>query len=141
MPLRRHVTPLFYMLHGLPVCSWVKFKMLVLTFKALRDMEPCYLRDHLFLTVSVCPTKTGREGMLQVPSIKELHWAGPRRWAFSALASALWNLLIRNEEKLIVFNVLQISRDLVMPSGLGIPGRSCKSSLMAIILPAHVFSF
>uniref|UniRef100_A0A8C6VP90 Reverse transcriptase domain-containing protein n=1 Tax=Naja naja TaxID=35670 RepID=A0A8C6VP90_NAJNA len=42
-----HVTPLLRGLHWLPVALRMRFKVLVLTFKVLRDMGPGYLRERL----------------------------------------------------------------------------------------------
>lgn len=41
----------------------------------------------LFLIISAHLIRSGRRGMLQVLSTKELHLVGSRRWAFSAVAS------------------------------------------------------
>ena len=42
-----HVTPLLRELHWLPVKERIEFKVLLLTFKALNDMAPEYLKDML----------------------------------------------------------------------------------------------
>ncbi|KAM6427292.1 large ribosomal subunit protein eL42 isoform 1-T1 [Liasis olivaceus] len=42
---------------------------------------------------STRPTRSHREGMFRTPSVKELRLAGSRRWAFSAVAPALWDIL------------------------------------------------
>ena len=93
-PRRAHITPLLCELHWLPVCFWVQFKVLVITFKALHGMGPGYLKDRLVPIRSTCPTQACKEGMLRTRSTKEFHLVGSWRRAFSAVAPALWNILL-----------------------------------------------
>ena len=52
---RDHIHPVLYQLHWLLVEYRIRFKVLVLTFKALYSLEPSYLRDHLFwYALTVC---------------------------------------------------------------------------------------
>ena len=68
-PRVAHVTPLLRELHWVPVCFWVQFKVLVITFKALHGMGPGYLSNHLFPITSTHPTQSCREGMLRTPLV------------------------------------------------------------------------
>lgn len=49
-------TPLLCKLHWMPICFWVQFKVLVVTFKALHDIGPSYLRDHIHPIILVHST-------------------------------------------------------------------------------------
>ena len=40
-----HITPVLFDLHWLPVCERIKFKILLLTFKALHQQSPTYIQD------------------------------------------------------------------------------------------------
>ena len=40
-----HITPILLDLHWLPVSERIKFKILLLTFKALRQQSPTYIQD------------------------------------------------------------------------------------------------
>lgn len=39
-----HISPFLARLHSLVVCVWTRFKVLMLTYKALNVLRPCYLR-------------------------------------------------------------------------------------------------
>lgn len=122
----QHISPLLHKLHWLPVCIWVQIKMLVLIFEDLHCMGPDYLTDHLLPITSACAIRSVREGMLWVPSVRDLYLMGPRRWAFSALETALWNILPacpQNWFMSIFVNVPEVSQNLVLSSGLEIPGK------------------
>ena len=51
VPKPGHITPLLRELHWLPVFYRIEYKILLLTFKVLHDMEPDYLRQ----SISVVP--------------------------------------------------------------------------------------
>lgn len=63
-------------------------------FKVFHGMEPGYMKERLSLITLTLPITSGRKDSLQVPSAKELHLVGPRKWAFSAVAPNLWNILL-----------------------------------------------
>ena len=46
-PRHDHSTPVLKSLHWLPISFWAKYKVLVITFKALHGLGPGYLRDRL----------------------------------------------------------------------------------------------
>uniref|UniRef100_A0A8C6Y510 Reverse transcriptase domain-containing protein n=1 Tax=Naja naja TaxID=35670 RepID=A0A8C6Y510_NAJNA len=89
-----HVTPLLRGLHWLPVALRMRFKVLVLTFKVLRDMGPGYLRERLLPASNTNrPVRAHRRGLLGVPSATQCRLAVTRGRAYSVVAPALWNQL------------------------------------------------
>ena len=44
-PKRDHVTPLLKELHWLPVHARIEYKMIMLTFKCLKNLAPAYLSE------------------------------------------------------------------------------------------------
>lgn len=53
-----HGTSLLHRLHWLPLCFWVQFRVLILTFKAGIGLG--YLKDHLHRNTSTHPIKFSR---------------------------------------------------------------------------------
>uniref|UniRef100_A0A3B3B7H9 Reverse transcriptase domain-containing protein n=1 Tax=Oryzias melastigma TaxID=30732 RepID=A0A3B3B7H9_ORYME len=87
---REHITPVLASLHWLPVESRIKFKILLLTYKALNGVAPSYIRD---LIVPYQPIRTLRSqnaGLLVVPRISKSTVGGR---TFSHQAPVLWNKL------------------------------------------------
>ncbi len=88
-------------LHWLPIKSRIKFKLLLLTWKALNGQAPLYLKELLKYKVK---THDGRvKNTLFVPKTK-LVTCGDR--AFSSVAPMLWNSLpnnLRNIDKVSTF--------------------------------------
>lgn len=82
------------LLHWLPTCFQVQFKVLIVTFKALHELGPGYLMYHL-LPVSICPIWSGSMGMLWVPSAKEYQLVETRRCSFSAIIPSGTSYLLR----------------------------------------------
>ena len=85
-----HITSTLYSLHWLPVKYRIEYKILLLTFKALHDMAPVYIKDLLRFYV---PTRKNMRSAnnvmsLQVPKAK-LVTAGDA--CFSVAAPKLWN--------------------------------------------------
>uniref|UniRef100_A0A670II88 Reverse transcriptase domain-containing protein n=1 Tax=Podarcis muralis TaxID=64176 RepID=A0A670II88_PODMU len=90
---RDHITPVLRDLHWLPVRFRARFKVLVLTFKALNGLGPVYLKERLHLHHSARTLRSSAEGLLAVPSLREVRLQGTRQRAFSVVAPALWNAL------------------------------------------------
>ena len=87
---REHITPVLKSLHWLPVESRIKFKILLLTYKAVNGLAPSYLQE---LVVSYLPTRALRSqtaGLLVVPKVSKSTIGGR---AFSYQAPVLWNQL------------------------------------------------
>ena len=85
-----HISPVLASLHWLPVKSRIDFKVLLLTYKALNDLAPNYLKE---LVVPYCPLRPLRSqsaGLLVVPRISKTTVGGR---AFSYRAPFLWNNL------------------------------------------------
>ena len=85
-----HVTPLLINLHWLPVQERIKFKILIITFKALHGQAPPYICN---LLKPYCPARTLRssnQNLLYKP-VFNLKTYGGR--SFSIAAPTLWNIL------------------------------------------------
>ena len=85
-----HITPVLRELHWLPVTSRIKFKVLLLVFKAINNLGPTYLKE---LLVPHNPTRTLRSsthGLLRVPPTR-LVTCGDR--AFYKAGPVCWNAL------------------------------------------------
>jgi len=82
-------TPLMYELHWLPVCMRVKFKLLVLTHKAIHHNTPIYLAELLDRRVLRHP-RTHQMNLLETKDYSK-KTIGPR--AFSVAAPLEWNTL------------------------------------------------
>ena len=98
-----HITPILLDLHWLPVSERIKFKILLLTFKALHQQSPTYIHE---LITRYVPSRSLRlSSTLSLNPVSfNLKTYGSR--AFSVLAPELWNKLpddIRSCENLRLF--------------------------------------
>jgi hypothetical protein len=88
---RDHMTPVLEKLHWLPVEYRIEYKILLLTFKALHDLAPTYIKD------LICPYRPSRslrsssKNLLRPPSKGNTMFYSDR--AFCAAAPYLWNKL------------------------------------------------
>ena len=93
-----HKTPLLKQLHWLPVTHRIRFKLLLMTFKAVHGLTPQYIKD--LITIKTYPRyklKSSNSTQLQYPNTKSLATLGDR--SFMWAAPRLWNALpatIRN---------------------------------------------
>ena len=85
-----HITPLLRELHWLPVEHRITFKLLLITFKALNNLAPCYITNLLHLYTPNRLLRSSSKFLLQVPK-SNLKTYGDR--AFSVCAPKLWNCL------------------------------------------------
>ncbi|XDV33545.1 hypothetical protein PO909_003925 [Leuciscus waleckii] len=85
-----HITPILHQLHLLPVPSRIKYKVLLLTFKALHNLAPPYIRDLLTPYTPSRSLRSSDQNLLAIPRSR-LCTLGGR--SFSALAPKLWNRL------------------------------------------------
>ena len=92
-PWRAHITPILSQLHWLPVSYRITFKVLVLTFKAIRGPGPAYLRERLTVHAPGRALHSTNTNKLRIPGPKEVRLASTRARVFSALAPAWWNEL------------------------------------------------
>ena len=85
-----HITPILLDLHWLPVSERIKFKILLLTFKALHQQSPTYIQD---LITRYSPSRSLRSSstLSLNPVSFNLKTYGSR--AFSVSAPELWNIL------------------------------------------------
>ena len=83
-----HVTPLFKSLHWLHIEQRVKFKILVITFKALHGLAPSYIADLIKPYVPARNLRSANQNLLHQSKFN-LKTFGAR--AFSVSAPTLWN--------------------------------------------------
>jgi hypothetical protein len=84
------ITPVLKKLHWLPIRQRIVFKILLLTYKALNDGSPSYIRDLLQEKTSVRTLRSNAKKLLKIP-ITKLSMCKNR--AFSCVAPSLWNEL------------------------------------------------
>ncbi len=60
-----HITPILFNLHWLPVSIRVQYKILLLTFKALKGLAPSYLSDLL----SYIPSRSLLSSSSEIPCV------------------------------------------------------------------------
>ena len=85
-----HVTPILMHLHWLPVCQRIKFKIILLTYKALHNCAPLYIKDLINPYVPARCLRSSSHNLLQQPRFNLQTYGGR---AFSVASSALWNTL------------------------------------------------
>ncbi|KAF7236074.1 Vomeronasal type-2 receptor 26 [Varanus komodoensis] len=66
-----HMTPVLSQLHWLPIGVRAQFKVLAVTYKALNDLGPCYLKECLRPYMPARPLRSAGE-VLREPSVKEI---------------------------------------------------------------------
>ena len=76
-------------LHWLPVCFRIKFKICLVTYKALCNNQPIYLKEMLEPPKRTRDLRLSYQNVLFVPRIKTTKGEG----SFSVAASKLWNHL------------------------------------------------
>ena len=90
-------------LHWLPVEARIEFKVLSLTWKALNDMSPHYIKNLLHVKINNRKLRNNNDVFLTVPKTK-LKYYGDR--AFQKVSPSLWNQLpgeIKNAETINAF--------------------------------------
>ena len=89
--INKHITPVLYDLHWLPISQRIKFKILVITFKILHGSAPLYVSEILTKwTPSRCTRQAVNEIRFKEPSYNT-EFYGAR--AFAVAAPRLWNKL------------------------------------------------
>ena len=78
-------------LHWLPIRARIRYKILILTFKALHGLAPPYLKDMLSIQIHVRKTRQSNGGPRLTEQKSNLKFGGDR--AFSVCAPKLWNKL------------------------------------------------
>ena len=100
---RDHITPILKQLHWLPVNSRIKFKILLLTYKALHDQAPSYLTQLLH---PYQPSRSLRSSHMDLLVVPESHYKCYGARSFACVAPVLWNDLppsIRKAPSVTVF--------------------------------------
>ena len=100
---REHISPVLASLHWLPVKSRIEFKILLLTFKALNNMAPLYLKELIVPNQPTRALRSQNSGLLVVPKVSKSR-VGAR--AFSYQAPLLWNhlpLSVREADTICTF--------------------------------------
>ena len=92
-PWKSHMRPILQQLHWLPVEFRIKFKVLVLTFKALRGPGPIYLKDCLFLYKPQRNLRSSDANLLEIPNHQVIRLTSTRKKVFSTVAPTWWNEL------------------------------------------------
>ena len=98
-----HITPVLQELHWLPVEQRIRYKIALLTFKALHNQAPSYIQELVQIYNPARSLRSEELFMLQVPRTRTVSF-GDR--AFSKAGPYLWNSLptsIRLCEKLSTF--------------------------------------
>ena len=92
-PRRAHITPILKALHWLPVKQRIKFKILLLTFKAMNNLAPSYMKDMIKWYTPAKNLRSGNQKWLAEPTTR-LKTVGDR--AFSKASPPLWNPMPMN---------------------------------------------
>ena len=85
-----HITPILFDLYWLPVSERIKFKILLLTFKALHQQSPTYIQD---LITRYLPSRSLRSSSTLSLNPVSFNFKTYRSRAFSVSAPELWNKL------------------------------------------------
>ena len=86
-PSFSRISPLLKSLHWLPVYSGIKFKICLVTYKALCNNQPIYLKEMLKPPNRTRDLCSSDQNMLFVPRIKTKKGEG----SFSVTAPKLWD--------------------------------------------------
>lgn len=98
-----HINPVLKELHWIPVYHRVEFKVLMLTYKALNDQSPSYIKEMLEIYHPARSLRSQNTNQLVVPKTRTVRYGGR---SFSSVAPKLWNALpvsIRNSESVNIF--------------------------------------
>jgi len=87
-PRREHITPVLYTLHWLPVEKRVKYKVLLLVFKALHGLAPRYITDMLQWYTPTRSLRSASKRLLVVPDTETVTYG---KKSFRTAAPGLWN--------------------------------------------------
>ena len=85
-----HISEHMKELHWLPVFYRIRFKILLLTYKAINDLGPTYLKELLIWKIPKRSLRSSNDILLTIP-ITKLKTYGDR--SFKAAAPKLWNSL------------------------------------------------
>ena len=87
-----HITPILKKLHWLPITYRIRFKIALLTYKAISGLAPSYITDLISIkTGANYSLRSGNELLLNFPLRKSYSTLGDR--SFSMAAPHVWNSL------------------------------------------------
>ena len=86
---RDHITPTLRRLHWLPVTFRIRYKLILLVYKALHGSAPHYLQELLQLR----NTRPGLRSSAMLLTVPRTRLVGYGDRAFSCMAPSLWNAL------------------------------------------------
>jgi len=92
-PKREHITPVLRTLHWLPVEYRIKYKVLLMVFKAIHHLAPVYIQD---MIVPYAPARNLRSGDLNLLVVPRSSSSMIQSRAFSVAGPRLWNSLPLN---------------------------------------------
>ncbi|KAL2088141.1 hypothetical protein ACEWY4_016969 [Coilia grayii] len=92
-----HITPVLAELHWLPVSYRIDFKVLLLVFKAVNGLAPCYIADALSSYTPARALRSADAGLLRIPN------APPKRIGESAFSYYALPQHIREAESVDIF--------------------------------------
>ena len=98
-----HITPVLRALHWLPVVQRVKYKTLILVYKATNGLAPAYLNELLQRHEPSRGLRSSQQNLLIVPFTRS---SVINKRAFSVAGTDLWNALpeaLRNVASLELF--------------------------------------
>lgn len=87
---REHITPVLKSLHWLPVEQRIKFKTLILVYKAVNNQAPAYLQELLHVHTPSRELRSSNSNLLSVPFTRS---SVIQECAFSVAGPRLWNCL------------------------------------------------
>ena len=105
-PKFSHTTSLLCSLHWLPVAARIRFKTLVLAYRAVKGSAPSYLQAMVKPYTPTRPLRSATSGRLAPPSLRGPCGRSTRSRLFSVLAPQWWNELppdVRTAESLPIF--------------------------------------
>ena len=102
-----HVTPLLWSLHWLPVEQRIEFKLLIITFKALKGLMPPYICELVTPYVHTRTLSSADQSLLCQPKFN-LKTFGAR--SFSISAPTLWNSMPFELRKIDLYSIRNILR-------------------------------
>ena len=107
VPRWEHITPVLHSLHWLPIKQRINYKMLLLTFKALKGLARSYIQNLICIKVkSTYNLRSNTDTILTIPR-KTLKTLGDR--AFCVAAPTLWNKLPRNVREINNLEIFKAS--------------------------------
>ena len=90
---RDHITPTLMQLHWLPIDQRVRFKLLLLVYKALNDQGPGHLNELLQVYAPSRTLRSSSDNLLVIPKCR---YVNTRKRAFGVCGPTEWNDLPRD---------------------------------------------